>query len=214
MGLTTENTIEIWYGLPLPDPDSDDPIPLPDWVSAVQIWEDTSVIAADLSGYLHIVSADSHSQIRLHELPIKSISCCEEQRKLVASAAKDHKVKLSTLDGATVTTLAEAKVEGAEHLTWNPTGSLLVCGTSSGSCKLLQQAEYISEATSYTKRKKVAGGLEVTPLAIPHKEAISAIVWPTLDILYTGSLDHSVIEWDLERSAVSNSMVMPRVRLT
>mmetsp|Transcript_20188 Transcript_20188/g.37636 ORF Transcript_20188/g.37636 Transcript_20188/m.37636 type:complete len:387 (-) Transcript_20188:702-1862(-) len=210
LGLTVESTIEIWYGLPLPEPESDDPIPLPDWVSAVHIWKNLEVVASDLSGYLHLIGENGSFQTRVHELPIKSISCSEQQQKLVASAGKDHKVKVSCITEEGFVTISEAKVEGAEHLVWNPIGTLLACGTSTGNCRLLQAAEYTSEHTGRTKRQKITGGFDVTHLSIPHKESISGLVWPTLDILYTASLDHSVIEWDLERSAVSNSILMPR----
>jgi WD40 repeat protein len=142
------------------------------------------------------------------------MSCCEEQSKLVATAAKDHRVKVSEVQETAVVLTAETKLEGVERLTWNPLGSVLACGTVSGSCKLLQITESSSEPTGKLKRMKTSRGLEVTTLAVPHKDSISALVWPTLDLLYTGSLDHSVIEWDLERSAVSNSILMPRVRAT
>lgn len=58
------------------------------------------------------------------------------------------------------------------------------------------------------KKRKLEDGISFMNLELPIKDGISGIVWPYLDRFYTCSFDNTLIQWDLERSVVANTILL------
>lgn len=168
-----------------------------------------------------------------HTAPVKSVAWLRQgsssSELRAATASKDHTVRtwrMATSGAKGVT--CEASLVGhtcsVESLAANPNGDRLCSGGWDGSMLLWSAAERLpSEAEGgggngkASKRAKsgasaavatAAGPAELEPTtALPgHQGSVSALCWPTAALVYSGSWDGTIREWQVDVETTSATL--------
>eukprot|EP01041_Mallomonas_annulata_P004734 gene4734-9403_t len=198
---------------------------LPAWIGCLDTSLDSITCAGCYDGQVHLMDSNTleiKTKITAHNHPIRDIIAWQnDSTNMFVTASKDQTLKCWKIDntGGTIQAHQTANLTGhlnsvesvsilsdrSHLLSGDWTGALLCWDLSSlGKSTSLSQT---SEGGSKKKRKgdkgqAVAGPVEEVRPAFTikaHVQAISGITTTKDGRVYTGSWDHSVKEWDIER---------------
>ena len=162
-----------------------------------------------------------------HTAPIKAVALVNaDDGALAITGSQDHtvvvwKADLSGVDGASGKCTLTPRAVGAAHEgevsciavdperkfvcsgSWDKTAmlwSLLASDDDESSTNVVNQADGTDERSQ--KRQKIE--VEVPPrlksvaMFEGHKDAVTGVAWASTRSLFTGSLDHNIVSWDVE----------------
>lgn len=203
--LTSEGRIEVWYFLQVPEPESGPPRQCRDWVGSVR-YSEHAAVCADYSGVLYISQKNTKEtrEIQAHDRAIRSLDVSSENGGYIVTGDVSGGIKIWSLDSDQEIGAGYLQ-EPVKCIRWNPPGNMFVVGGSRGNVYLSRFGG--DEQLIGNKKRKLEDGISFVNLEMPIKDSISGIVWPYLDRLYTSSLDNTIMQWDLERSSVSNTIL-------
>lgn len=213
LSLSPESLLEIWYSLALPMPSTTASIPSPDWISACEFLPNGQVIATDYAGNITLTT---HQNVvfseTVHPYPIKAMAVTKERGGLVATGGKDGTIKITVFNEDEIELKAEGKVSSIESIAWNPSGSMLASGQFNGQIHISTiNFDETAMITKASKRQKLHGfSLHSQRINIPHTDCVTGVRWPELDVVYTASMDHSAVAWDVSRETAVFTYTAPR----
>ena len=197
--ISTESKVELEFFKESPPLESDGQATSNDWISCVKFFNEF-VVAGNYSGYLQkYLQSEMASEEKLFSFPVKSFDVSTETSQ-IAVASKNGEIRILDPD---FKLLGICQTEHVEKVTWNPSGTTFVVGTYMGSlqlCKLTESQGYIHRGNK--KQEVDAQEISVQALEISHTDAISEVLWPSLETLITSSMDHNICVVDLESSKV------------
>jgi len=200
--ISSEGRVEVWYFLQVPEPESGPPRQCRDWVGSVKISKNATV-CADYAGVLYI-SQKKTKEIQAHERAIRAIDVNSENGDCIVTGDVAGVIKVWSLDSEQELGFGYLQ-EPVKSICWNPPGDMFAIGGSRGNVYLSRFGG--GEQVLGSKKRKLDDGISFTNLEIPVKDSVTSIVWPYLDRFYTSSLDNTLMQWDLERSAVANTIL-------
>lgn len=208
LGLSSESKVELEFFKEAPPLESDGQTDSGDWVACVKLSKDLAY-AGNYSGFLQCYKEDSlQTRFECFKSPVKSFDISNDSGTF---AVVSKKGEIKVLDSE-FNLIALNKIEHLEKVTWNPLGSTFAVGSYSGQlslCKISELPGYISRGL---KRQEIeAQSLAIHNLEVSHTDAISEILWPTIETLITSSMDHNVFMIDLESAKLAGSILCPRV---
>lgn len=218
-GKSRESVIEIEYTQAAEAPKRTSTNQHPDWVSSVAFLDDALIATACYDGAVRVWSKQGlAAELKVHENIVKSVATVDATHFL--SASKDRSVRLHTFSSSasslTNTALYLGHEDSVESLAVSPDATRFVSGSWDKTVKIwavdteedaLDNEEQNVEEDA--KRRKAKRAKKEQPSVVKearlapcfntldgHLDVVSALLWPTMDVLFSGSHDHSIRSWD------------------
>ena len=229
LGVSGETSVSVEYVELVPPPQPEQSQAHPDWVSAVAPHEDGAVVLTgcyDHSAYVWDASGKQLAQLVGHTAAVKGVSWLQPGAAgglRAVSAAKDHTLRVWRLGADGGETAREAACEAVcvaheasvECVAANPAGSMFCSGGWDGSVHVwaASDVERGADAAPPSKKPRGKGSASAAPVEIePHStlpgnyDCTAALCWPTAALVYSGSWDGAVREWQVEAGQSSASL--------
>jgi len=222
-GLSGEAVLTLEYFPATQPPETTEGPHLPDWVSSIHGVNQgfDGYVAGCYDGVLRVYNLDAslQSSTKAHAEPINSVRVCKrsDQSLLFVTASKDRIIKMWRYQPGENTAIEgvanlRSHSNSVECVDFNADNSKIVSGDFSGGICIWSAHTEPSDQVSHPKRKKGAEGKKETtvakaeqaPLVVfrAHQQSVASVVWGASSqpaTAYTGSWDHSIRMWDMER---------------
>ena len=233
-GLSGEDVVTIEYVEDVPPPTPEPASAHQDWLGALATGSGL-LLAGCYNGVAYVWTSGQDARLLAelngHTGPVKSVAWLPQGsgkgaggELRAATASKDHTLRTWRV-GRDGSSTCEAALVGhtssAEALAANPTGDRLCSGAWDGSMLLwsvgdLQPPAAAAEGKASKRAKSgasnslptAAAPTEVEPTtALPgHQGSVSALCWPTAALVYSGSWDGTIREWQVDVETTSATL--------
>lgn len=223
-GISMEEAISITYFPATTAPDLlEDEEEVPDWISCLAIDEGT-LVSGCYDGTVHVYRQDGETLDKLHSTstssgPIKALNIqqWEDGSLYIAAASIDQTLSIHSLSQCGLEFIGhcvqEEQSSGISSLDFckSTAQRLLASGDGTGDIRLWDLSD--SDQSETKKKQKTSStsekalGQQIKPLSTieaAHSQTISGISWgnhstDNVSHLITGSWDHSIKLWDIEK---------------
>eukprot|EP00002_Diphylleia_rotans_P010219 TRINITY_DN2060_c0_g1_i2.p1 TRINITY_DN2060_c0_g1~~TRINITY_DN2060_c0_g1_i2.p1 ORF type:complete len:415 (-),score=87.00 TRINITY_DN2060_c0_g1_i2:91-1335(-) len=219
--VSTELVLDVEYVIstPLPEPSEDNKGP--DWMMSVAGGHPDFVVSGCANGTVQLWGVHNR------DISLSSTDFASSVTSVAWAVAHKDSKRNMVIAGSKDNTIRTYKIE--EDNTWKPMGlfkghqnsveavaadprAVMFCSGGWDSSIIVWSYEDVSDNqqsdTGVKKRKKQSLFQEQTHVAIMngHKQAVSSVVWPIANKIYSGSWDHTIACWDVHTGAQDRSL--------